>query len=79
MTGAAATSEPGACCALCAAHADCEVWTIYESRCYLKSAACSFVQHEGSVSGGVESWRESHQHLHDYRGKLQVALQQPSS
>ena len=52
VTGAAATSEPGACCALCAAHADCEVWTIYESRCYLKSAACSFVQHEGSVSGG---------------------------
>ena len=32
VTGAAATSEPGACCALCAAHADCEVWTLYESR-----------------------------------------------
>jgi arylsulfatase A-like enzyme len=55
VAGSRATSEPGVCCSLCSANADCAVWTIYNSKCYLKTAACTMTKSDLSVSGGNAS------------------------
>lgn len=53
ITGAAATSDPAACCALCSAHSACAVWTVYTGKCYLKTADCKPEMAIGTSGGNM--------------------------
>ena len=52
-----ATATPAACCALCEEQQPaCQVWTVFDGACYLKSAACSVRASAAATSGGNQNW-----------------------
>lgn len=46
-------NSTSACCALCSALSNCSFFTLYQSNCYLKSAAAGRTPQTGAISGGT--------------------------